>query len=53
MNKLVLLGIVAILVILIIMKLKLMLFGIALGALATIVYFSVTGSTLNWIKPKK
>jgi len=39
--------------IVIILKLKAVIFGVVLGALGSIVYFSLTGSVLNWKKPKK
>ena len=38
--------------IVIIIKLKAVIFGVVLGALGSIVYFSLTGSTLNWKKKK-
>lgn len=38
--------------IILILKIKAIIFGVVLGALGSIVYFSLTGSTLNWKKKK-
>ena len=43
----------AVLIICIVAFFKAVIFGVAIGALGTIIYFSLTGSTLNWRKPKK
>lgn len=53
MKKLLLLAVLAVVVVLVILKFQAVIFGVILGALGSIVYFSLTNSVLNWKKPKK
>ena len=48
MKKLLKILVLLAIVVVIILKLKAMIFGVVLGSLASIVYFSLTGSVLNW-----
>ena len=52
MKKFLLLVVLAVIAVLVVVMFKAVIFGVILGALATIVYFSLTGSTLNWKKKK-
>jgi hypothetical protein len=52
MKKLLLLAVLAVIAVLVILQFKAVIFGVILGALGSIVYFSLTGSTLNWKKKK-
>lgn len=52
-KNLLLLVVLAVIAILVVVKFQAVIFGVVLGALGSIVYFSLTGSTLNWIKKKK
>lgn len=53
MKKLLLLAVLAVIAILVVIKFQAVIFGVILGALGSIVYFSLTNSILNWKKPKK
>lgn len=52
MKKLLLSVVLAVIAFLVVLKFKAVISGVILGSLATIVYFSLTGSVLKWTKKK-